>query len=254
MRFGDLHLLKNRYGRSLQFYITAPAPCPYVSGRLERKAFTTLNVREADDLHNMLSNAGFRRSQSIAYRPACSNCNACRSVRVLVRDFEYDRRWRRVLTKNSGIVASPARAQVSREQYRLLKKYLASRHASGGMTAMTYKDYASMVSDSPVQSLIIEYRLGEEADAPLVAASITDVLRDGLSMVYSFFDPDMASRSLGSLMILEHISRTAELGLPHVYLGYWVSGSSKMDYKRKFRPLEVLKGEEWWLMPPPNKA
>jgi len=229
--------------------MTAPAPCPYLEGKRERKAFTSLVIPDADSVHNLLSNAGFRRSQSIAYRPACPNCNACRSV----RDFEVRRRWRRIHAKNKDVVASPARAQVSREQYRLLKKYLATRHEDGGMAAMNYRDYASMISDSPVQSLIIEYRLGEAPDAPLIAASVSDILRDGLSMVYSFFDPDYASRSLGSLMILEHIDRAAELGLPHVYLGYWVSGSQKMEYKRQFWPLEVLNGEDWQLMPPPDK-
>ena len=253
MRFGDLHLLNQGFRRSLQFYMTASAPCPYIEGKRERKAFTSLAIPDADSVHNLLSNAGFRRSQSIAYRPACPNCNACRSVRVPVRDFETGRRWRRIHKKNSDVVASPARAQVSREQFRLLKKYLALRHQDGGMATMNYRDYASMISDSPVQSLIVEYRLGDAPDAPLIAASVSDILRDGLSMVYSFFDPDHASRSLGSLMILEHISRAAELGLPHVYLGYWVSGSPKMEYKRQFWPLEVLNGEDWQLMPPPDK-
>ena len=254
MRFGDLHLLNRGYRRTLQFYMTAPAPCPYIEGKQERKAFTSLVIPDADEVHNALSNVGFRRSQSIAYRPACQNCNSCRSVRVPVRDFEPGRRWRRVLNKNSDIVASPARTQVTRDQYRLLKKYLNSRHESGGMAAMTFRDYASMVTDSPVQSLIIEYRLGDAIDAPLLGASISDILRDGLSMVYSFFDPDLSARSLGSLMILEHISRAAELGLPHVYMGYWVAESSKMDYKRQFWPLEVLNGDTWQLLPPPESA
>jgi len=254
MRFGDLHLLDQGYRRTLQFYMTAPAPCPYIEGRKERKAFTNLAIPDADAVHNVLSHSGFRRSQSIAYRPACPNCNACRSVRVPVRDFEPNRRWRRVLNRNRDIVASPARGEASREQFRLLKKYLAARHETGGMADMTYRDYNSMVTESPVQSIVIEYRLGEAPDAKLVGASITDILRDGLSMVYSFFDPDLTNRSLGSLMILEHISRANELGLPHAYLGYWVQGSPKMEYKRLFWPLEVLSADKWRLMDPPNKA
>ena len=254
MRFGDLHLLNQGYRRTLQFYMTAPAPCPYLEGKKERKAFTNLTIPDADAVHSSLSQLGFRRSQSIAYRPTCPNCNACRSVRVPVRDFIPNRRWRRVLNQNKDIVASPARMQPSREQYRLLKAYLDDRHVDGGMATMTFRDYASMVTDSPVESLIIEYRIGEEADAPLIAASISDVMRDGLSMVYSFFDPAHAKRSLGSLMILEHINRAAELGLPHTYLGYWVAGSPKMEYKRQFWPLEVLNGDEWLLMEPPNKG
>lgn len=254
MRFGDLHLLDQGFRRTLQFYMTAPAPCPYIEGKRERKAFTNLAVPDADAVHNALSQSGFRRSQSIAYRPACPNCNACRSVRVPVRDFEPDRRWRRVLKRNRDIIASPAHGEASREQYRLLKKYLNTRHENGGMSAMTYRDYASMVSESPVQSLVIEYRLGEGPDAQLVGASITDILRDGLSMVYSFFDPDLTSRSLGTFMILEHISRANELGLPHTYLGYWVKGSPKMEYKRSFWPLEVLSGDQWRLMKQPVKT
>lgn len=254
MRFGDLHLLNQGYRRTLQFYMTAPAPCPYLEGRKERKAFTNLTIPDADAVHNALSQAGFRRSQTIAYRPTCPSCNACRSVRVPVRDFEPDRRWRRVLSRNRDIVASPARNDANREQFRLLKTYLDARHEDGGMSAMTYRDYASMVSDSPVQSLVIEYRMGDGPDAPLVATSITDILRDGLSMVYSFFDPACSARSLGTLMVLEHIARTAELGLPHLYLGYWVAGSPKMDYKRQYWPLEVLSGDEWRLMDPPQKT
>lgn len=248
MRFGDLHLLNQGYRRTLQFYMTAPAPCPYIEGKKERKAFTSLAIPDADPVHNALSQSGFRRSQTIAYRPACPSCNACRSVRVLVRDFEPTRRWRRILSRNQDLTPSPARGEASRQQYRLLKTYLHARHEDGGMSDMTYRDYTSMVSDSPVQSLVIEYRLGEAPEAPLLAASITDVLRDGLSMVYSFFDPQHASRSLGTYMVLEHIARAAELGLPHVYLGYWVKDSPKMDYKRQFMPLEILSGDQWQTM------
>lgn len=256
MRFGDLNFLNQGYRRTLQFYMTAPAPCPYIQGNQERKAFTNLDIPDADAVHNALSLSGFRRSQSIAYRPACSNCNACRSVRVPVREFELNRRWRRVDRQNSDITAVPARGQASREQYKLLKKYLDTRHHDGGMSTMTYRDYVSMVNDCPVQNLVIEYRLGDEPDAPLIGASICDVLRDGLSMVYSFFDPDptYAQRSLGSFMILDHIERARELGLPHLYLGYWVKGSPKMDYKRQFWPLEILNGETWDLLEPPKKA
>lgn len=251
MKFGDSHLFRQGYRRTLQFYMTAPSPCPYLMGKRERKAFTNLAIPDADLVHNTLSQSGFRRSQSIAYRPACPSCNACRSVRVPVRDFELTKRWRRVVNRNKDIVASPARAVATRQQYRLLKKYLNTRHEAGGMSDMSYRDYNSMLTDSPVQSLLIEYRLGDEPDAPLIGAAISDVLRDGLSMVYSFFDPAYASRSLGSLMVLEHIRRAAELGLPHVYLGYWVEGSGKMDYKRQFTPLEVLEGERWQLMDAP---
>ncbi|MEO0882287.1 MAG: arginyltransferase [Pseudomonadota bacterium] len=248
MKFSDSHLFQSGYRRALRFYMTAPAPCPYLDGMRERKAFTNLSVPDADAVHSLLSQSGFRRSQGIAYRPACPRCNACKSVRVPVRDFLYTKRWRRVLNRNSGIRATAQKAVATREQYRVLQNYLLARHEDGGMADMSFRDYANMVSESPVRSLIVEYRDGDGDDAPLIGAAITDVLRDGLSMVYSFFEPDLSGRSLGSFMILEHIQRAAVHGLPHVYLGYWVEGSPKMDYKRQFWPLEVLNGETWELM------
>ncbi|MEL6664294.1 MAG: arginyltransferase, partial [Pseudomonadota bacterium] len=184
-------------------------------------------------------------SQGIAYRPACPACNACRSVRVDARGFQLSRNQRRVVSRNKDLVRAPVPAQPTRGQFRLLREYLKARHDGGGMSEMTYRDYVNMVSDSPVRSLIFEYRLGEDLDSPLVACSITDVLRDGLSMVYTFFDPKEEKRSLGRLMILDHIRQVQELGLPHVYLGYWINGSAKMDYKRDYQPLEVLEGETW---------
>ena len=245
MKIGDSHFLPPGLRHALRFYLTNPSPCPYLDGKRERKAFTNLDVGDADALHNALSQTGFRRSQGIAYRPACPGCNACRSVRTRVREFELTKSWRRVLNANADLVRDPAPARATREQFRLLKRYLNGRHEGGGMSAMGYREYASMVNDSPVKSVIFEYRSGAADDAPLVAASITDVLRDGLSMVYTFFDPAASRRSLGTFMILDHIRHAAELGVPHVYLGYWVEGSPKMDYKRRFEPLDVLNGDEW---------
>lgn len=249
MKFGNAQPFEQGYRRTLQFFMTAPSPCPYLVGKKERKAFTNLAITDADAVHNALSQSGFRRSQSIAYRPACPSCNACRSVRVPVRDFEQTRRWRRILSRNKDIIAEPAQMVATREQYKLLKKYLNARHEDGGMSSMSLRDYASMVTDSPVQSMVVEYRMQDQGKSRLVAASITDILSDGLSMVYSFFDPDLSQRSLGSYMILEHIQRTAQHGLPHMYLGYWVENSPKMDYKRQFWPLEMLDGDAWKLMP-----
>ncbi|MEM6899117.1 MAG: arginyltransferase [Pseudomonadota bacterium] len=248
MKFGDSQLFQSGYRRALRFYMTAPAPCPYIDGMRERKAFTNLSVPDADAVHSLLSESGFRRSQGIAYRPACPRCNACKSVRVPVRDFSFTKRWRRVLSRNDSIVATAVPAVATREQYRLLRRYLMARHEDGGMADMSFRDYANMVSESPVKSMIVEYREGPEDDAPLIGAAISDVLRDGLSMVYSFFDPKLSARSLGSFMILEHIQRATAHGLPHVYLGFWVEGSPKMDYKRQFWPLEVLNGETWQLV------
>ena len=163
-------------------------------------------------------------------------------------DYEFSRSDRRVLQRNAGLVRRTVAPTATREQYNLLKSYVKSRHDGGGMSEMTYRDYSAMVGGSPVQSHIFEYRDGPEEDAPLVAASITDVLRDGFSMVYTFFDAEQEARSLGHFLILDHIRHAQDLGLPHVYLGYWVKGSPKMDYKRRYKPLEVLEGDRWRLL------
>jgi len=231
--------------RGLRFYVTAASPCPYLPGQLERKGFTHLTQDNPDALHDQLSRAGFRRSQSVAYRPACPTCNACRSVRVDAAHFKASKNQRRILRANEDVVRAPVEAKATREHFRLLKHYLTTRHDGGGMSEMGFREFSAMVNDSPVQTLLFEYRLGHEADAPLVAVSLTDVVRDGFSMVYTFFDPRQTRRSLGTYMILDHILHAEELGLPHTYLGYWIKDSAKMDYKRRFTPLEVLDGSQW---------
>ncbi len=231
--------------RGLRFYVTGVSPCPYLPDQMERKGFTHLTEDNPDALHDQLSQAGFRRSQSVAYRPACPTCNACRSVRVDVAHFNASRSQRRILRANEDLVRTPVEARATREHFSLLKHYLIRRHDGGGMSDMGYREFCAMVNDSPVQTLMFEYRLGPEAKAPLVAVSLTDIVRDGFSMVYTFFNPNMAPRSLGTFMILDHIRHADELGLPHTYLGYWIKDSSKMDYKRRFTPLEVLDGGQW---------
>lgn len=248
MKIIDSPAVKGIANRQLRFYMTNPAPCPYLDGQMERKVFTNLAVRDAEQLHDGLSHSGFRRSQSIAYRPACSQCSACRATRIPVAKFKPSKRWRRVLSKNADLIRTPQRPTATREQYRLLKTYLDGRHANGGMANMDLRDYVSMVEGSPVPSVIFEYRQGTEHDSPLLGAALVDVLRDGLSMVYSFFDPDLADRGFGNFMILDHIAYARELDLPYVYMGYWVDGSPKMGYKADFRPLEVLDGDEWRIL------
>ena len=235
--------------RRMKFYLTSPQPCPYLPGKIERKVFANLAVDGAVGLNDSLTRSGFRRSQTIAYRPACKTCGACRSVRIDVSAFQMSRRWRRVLARNADLEreANPARA--TREQFRLLKRYLDQRHPGGGMTDMEIRDYAGMVDASPVHTAVFEYRNrlnGKPGDdGVLQAAALTDVLRDGLSMVYSFYRPELADRSIGSFMVLDHVRLALELGLPYVYLGYWVRGSEKMGYKADFTPLEVFDGESW---------
>lgn len=230
-----------------QFYITSPQPCPYLPGRYEKKVFTHLLGEEPVSLNNMLSQAGFRRSQNIAYRPACENCQACISVRVIVDEFDPRRTFRRILARNADLRTGLMPAVATDEQYDLLRQYLDTRHAEGGMAEMSRLDYVAMVEDTTVATRVVEYRATAESgiEAPLAAAALTDTLDDGLSMVYSFYDPDQTSRSLGTFMVLDHIERARALGLPYVYLGYWVDGSRKMSYKTRFSPLEALYPEGW---------
>jgi arginine-tRNA-protein transferase len=235
-----------------QFYLTAPSPCPYLPGREERKVFTHLVGDRAPGLNNLLTHGGFRRSQSIAYRPACEGCRACISVRVIADEFRPSRNMRRILARNADVVGEMRALVPTSEQYAVFRAYLDARHADGGMADMSMLDYAMMVEDSHVKTRLIEYRLRspdtaakDRSAGPLLAVALTDVLNDGLSMVYSFFDPDYAARSLGTLMILDHIERTRRMGLRYVYLGYWVPGSQKMDYKARFLPQERLMPDGW---------
>ena len=234
--------------RGLRFYVTGAGPCPYLPGQIERKGFTHLTQDNPDALHDQLSRAGFRRSQSVAYRPACPACNACRSVRVDVANFTASRNQKRIIKVNSDLVRTPVEARATRSHFRLLKDYLASRHNGGGMSDMGFREYCAMVNDSPVQTLMFEYRDPADEMGPPLAVSLTDVVRDGFSMVYTFFNPAVPHRSLGTFMILDHIRQAEALGLPHIYLGYWIKNSAKMDYKRRFTPLEVLDGGEWRIL------
>jgi arginyl-tRNA--protein-N-Asp/Glu arginylyltransferase len=229
-----------------QLFLTAPMPCPYLPGRLERKLFTHLTGRRAPALHALLSDNGFRRSQNLIYRPACEGCSACQSVRVIAREFAFERRYARVLKRNADIEVTVRQARATAEQFALFKRYLDSRHTGGGMTAMSYVDYEYMVEDTPVQTVVVEYRLASHPDKPLIAVALTDVLPDGLSMVYSFFDPDLSKRSLGTMLILDHVRQVRMASLSYVYLGYWVQDSPKMAYKGDFRPLEIQRGPLGW--------
>jgi len=235
-----------------QFYLTAPSACPYLQGKLERKVFTHLVGPHASDLHDVLSQGGFRRSQAIAYRPACEACMACVSVRVCVDAFRPTPSMRRNLKLNRDLIGRFRAPQATSEQYSLFRRYLDSRHAEGGMAHMSVLDYALMIEDSHVESGLVEYRrrgpdsaITGRDEGPILAAALSDILADGLSMVYSFYEPDLEARSLGTFMILDHIERARKLGKPYVYLGYWVDGSPKMDYKARFRPQERLTPKGW---------
>ncbi len=231
-----------------RFFVTSPAPCPYLPGKTERKVFTELKGPHSEQLNDALSRIGFRRSQTVAYRPSCVDCRACVSVRVVAGEFKPSTSQRKNMHRNSDLIVTECRPWATTEQYELLQKYLASRHPGGGMAAMDEVDYADMVEHTAVSSFVIEYREPTFDGSPgrLVAACLTDRQADGLSMIYSFYDPDYTDRTgLGNFVILDHILRTAEAGLPYVYLGYWVEGSQRMQYKVRYRPLEKLGPEGW---------
>jgi len=225
-----------------RFYYSAPAPCPYVSGRVERRIFADLSGPHASFSYDLLSEAGFRRSLGFAYRPACPGCNACVPVRIPVREFRWTRGWRRVIANNQDLEVRWAPARATSEQYQLFNRYQRSRHGDGDMARMDFGDFRTMVEVGAIDSAVAEFR---SADGQLVAASLADRMARGFSAVYSFFDPALAARSLGSRAILWLVEQAQADGLDHVYLGYWIADSRKMAYKARFRPLEGLTRDGW---------
>ncbi len=236
-----------RSTRVPQFFLTPGGPCPYLPGKVERKVFARLGGNLAQPLSEALTHSGFRRSQSIAYRPACEGCSACVSVRIRTSDFAPSRNQKRILRRSDDLVRGEVTAEATREQFALLRTYLDSRHPGGGMSDMGLFDYVAMVEETPVSTHIVEYRAASTSEngGTLAACALTDRLKDGLSMVYSFFHPGEDARSLGTYMILDHVRAAQAAGLPYVYLGYWVRGSEKMDYKVRFSPLEALGPNGW---------
>lgn len=231
-----------------RFFVTSPNTCPYLPGKFERKVFTELNGPHAAELNDALGRIGFRRSQSVAYRPSCPDCNACVSVRVVADEFQASGSQKRILKRNRDLEVTACRPWSTDEQFQLLRRYLASRHPGGGMSNMDEMDYADMVEQTPVHTHVIEYREPRQGYAPgkLVGACLTDRQADGLSMIYSFYDAEHPDRpGLGNFIIMDHILRARAAGLPYVYLGYWVRGSKRMAYKARFGPVEKLAAEGW---------
>ncbi len=231
-----------------QFYVTAPQACPYLDGRMERKLFTALQGEHAQRLNDTLSKQGFRRSQNVLYRPSCSECSACLSARIRVADFQPSRTQRRIMRRASHLRRNATSPWATEDQFSLFRRYLDARHADGGMADMDIFEFAAMIEETPIKSRVVEYTRPAgpgERGQELAAVCLTDVFDDGLSMVYSFYDPDLVDLSLGTHIILDHIAIAREAGLPYVYLGYWVPGSRKMGYKAGFSALEIYKGGAW---------
>lgn len=231
-----------------RFFVTTPAPCPYLPGKTERKVFTELNGAHAAELNEALGRIGFRRSQGVAYRPSCLDCQACVSVRVVAAEFKANATQRKLARRHDDLVINACKPWTTEEQFALLRRYLAARHPGGGMAEMDELDFADMVEQTPVATYLVEYREPAKDGRPgkLIGACLTDQQSDGLSMVYSFFDPDHAERQgLGTFIILDHIARARAARLPFVYLGYWVKGSARMQYKTRFQPIERLGPQGW---------
>ncbi len=224
------------------FYTTAPLPCPYLAGRTERKVVTELSGTDAETLHDRLSRAGFRRSHNIAYSPVCPGCQACIPIRIVAGSFEPDRTQRRIARANLDISAIEMPPRATAEQFALFNRYQKARHADGDMAAMGFYDYRAMIEDTPITTTVVEFR---DPTDKLMGACLTDRLSDGLSAVYSFYESGEDKRSIGTFIVLWLVQRARELGLPYVYLGYWVPESRKMAYKARFRPSEVLMGGAW---------
>lgn len=228
--------------KSLQFYITVPAPCPYLPDEMERKIFTPLDPMTGSEINDYLTHSGFRRSQNVVYRPACENCRACQSLRVHAPLFKPGRSFKRTLSKNSDISREIVENLATHEQFDLLSAYLSKRHQNGGMSDMDFERFEIMVEDCASRTEIFEYR---NKDGTLLACCLSDTLADGLSMVYSFFDIRQTKRSLGTYMILDHLEFCKQVGHAYLYLGYWVKSSQKMAYKARFTPYETLGGMGW---------
>ncbi|MDG4577277.1 MAG: arginyltransferase [Defluviicoccus sp.] len=229
------------------FFATAPLPCPYLAGRTERRLVTELSGRQAGVIHDVLSQAGFRRSHGLAYIPICRDCSACAAVRVCVPDFVAKRAHRRILQRNAELVATNTPPIATSEHFVLFREYERDRHGDGEMARMTFYDYQALIEETPVDTYLLEIRTPA---GHLVGVCLTDRMSDGLSAVYSFFDPRLARRSLGSFIILTLIEQARRAGLPHVYLGFWIAECQKMAYKARFQPLEAYTPDGWQPLDP----
>jgi arginine-tRNA-protein transferase len=225
-----------------QFFATASVPCPYVPGRAERKLVLELTGPDAAPAYDDLSRAGFRRSHRFAYRPACRACAACVPVRIAAAGFVHSRSTRRVRNVNADLHGAVIAPRAGIEQFRLFLAYQHSRHRDSDMATMNYGEYRAMIEDTAVRTDLAEFRDGGGA---LAAVTLFDRLDDGLSAVYTFFDPAQRRRSLGTWCILWLIEECRRRGLAYVYLGYWIADSPKMAYKARFPALEQLVNGAW---------
>lgn len=238
-----------------QFFLSMESDCPYIKGNRERKIFTTLTKNNPQRMQNDLSHIGFRRSQNIVYRPACANCSGCISARVPAHEYKLRSSQKRIISKNKHVAREVRQCNATDEQYEVFQRYVSMRHDEGGMSDMTIEEFQAMMEEPLVSARIVEYRLLENGrPTRLIAACLTDVISDGVSMVYSFFDPDFQHLSLGTYMILDHIELCAKAHLDYVYLGYWIKDAPNMRYKANFAPLDLFVNGKWTRFDDPNTA
>jgi arginine-tRNA-protein transferase len=224
---------------SLPLYMTEPAPCPYLDGRMEQKLFTVIDKDSAEAAPQLIER-GFRRSQGMFYRQKCPTCQACIGVRLRVAEFN-DKKFARILRANADLSWSVEKPAADFKMYELFSRYQQSRHAGGQMGEMSFGDFKAMMEDFPDDTRFLIARAGDVIKGVMQI----DELPDGTSAVYSFFEPEEAQRSLGTWLIVKLAEYTKQSGRPYAYLGLWIKESRKMAYKARFQPLEMFVQEKW---------
>lgn len=227
--------------RQLPLYLSAPHPCSYLNDRQSNTLFVDPDAAIDMANYSELLHYGFRRSGRMVYAPRCESCQQCVSVRVPVAQFQPRRKQRRVASANADISVQPVAPVFNAAHFALYQRYTQARHGDGEMAKASPNEFMGFLTAPWADTVFLELRLSER----LVGVAVTDVAADGLSAVYTFFEPELASRSLGTLAILRQLERAAAVGLPYLYLGYWIEDSPKMAYKVDFRPIELWQRGQW---------